>query len=204
MANECSNYITIKGDKDLIQLFKDSYLIKKDNGSYELDFNYITPIPDNCENDYVFRIDNWGNKWDGTNAYVDFYNDTEIFISVETAWNPCEPITKKLISLCPGLYFCHEYYEPGCGFIGWIEHQEGDNGEDFEQVDYNHYDKENYWFAVFDKEYESFDWLYDHILEMFDDEELNEDNTDLLIGMIDNDEDLRIIIDTCIEKGVLQ
>ena len=202
MANECSNYITINGDEELIQLFADSYLVKNDDGDYKLDFNYIIPIPDNCENDYKFKIDNWGNKWDGTNGYVYFYND-EIFISVETAWGPCTPITEKLISLCPGLYFYHEYHEPGCGFIGWIEHKEGDDGKDFEQIDYSYDDKENYWFTKFDKEYESFDWLYERILIMFDDKELSKNDKDLLINMIDNGEDLRIIINTCVEKGVL-
>ena len=202
MANECSNYITIRGEKDLLQIFVDSYLNKLENGNYGLDFNIIAPIPDNCENDYEFRINNWGNKWDGTNGEIDFYGD-EIFISVETAWSPCEPITKKLISLCPGLYIYHEYYEPGCGFIGWIEHQDYEGPEDFEQIDYNYNDKENYWFAIFDKEYENFDWLYEHVLVMFDDKELNEADKDLIIDMIDNGENLEIIVNTCIEKGVL-
>jgi hypothetical protein len=72
MANECANYITIKGEKDLLQLFADSYLDKLENGDYGLNFNIIAPIPDDCENDYDFVINNWGNKWDGTNGYVSF------------------------------------------------------------------------------------------------------------------------------------
>jgi hypothetical protein len=202
MANECSNYITIRGEKDLIQLFADSYLDKLENGGYGLDFNMIAPIPDNCEDDYEFRIDNWGNKWDGTNGTVEVYDD-EIFIEVFTAWSPCEPITKKLINLCPGLYFYHEYYEPGDGFIGWIEHHPDEEPEDFEQTDYYYNDKENYWFAIFDKEYETFDWLYDHVNDMYEDEELFAEDKDLIIKMIEENEDLKIIVDTCIEKGVL-
>ena len=202
MANECSNYITIRGEKDLIQLFADSYLDKLENEAYELDFNIIAPIPDDCEDDYNFRIENWGNKWDGKDADIEIYDD-EIFISVYTAWSPCEPITKKLISLCPGLYFYHEYYEPGDGFIGWIEHQGYEGPEDFEQTDYYYTDKENYWFAVFDKDYENFDWLYDHVNDMYEDKELSEEDRDLIIKMIEENEDLKIVVDTCIEKGVL-
>ena len=202
MANECSNYITIRGEKDLLQIFVDSYLNKLENGNYGLDFNIIAPIPDNCENDYEFRINNWGNKWDGTNGEIDFYGD-EIFISVETAWSPCEPITKKLISLCPGLYIYHEYYEPGCGFIGWIEHQDYEGPEDFEQIDYNYNDKENYWFAILNKGYETIDWLYECVNDAYEDEELDKEDRDLIIKMIEDDEDLKLIVDICIEKGVL-
>ena len=97
MANECSNYITIRGAKSLIQLFADSYLDKLENEGYGLDFNIIAPIPNDCEDDYKFRINNWGNKWDGTDADVEIY-DYEIYINVYTAWSPCEPIIKKLIS----------------------------------------------------------------------------------------------------------
>lgn len=202
MANECSNFITIKGDKDLIQIFADSYLKKEENGNYSLDFNIIAPIPDDCENDYDFRIHNWGNRWDGTNGYVTIYDDNEIFIDVTTAWSPCEPITKRLISLCPGLYIYHEYYEGGCGFIGWIEHQPDEDPEDFEQIDYNYEDKEEYWYAVFDKEYETIDWLAECIEDSYSAEELTKQDYEELNEILEVNE-LRVIVELCVEKGVL-
>ena len=175
MANECMNYITIKGDKDLLQIFADSYLKKEDDGDYGLDFNIIAPIPKDCENDYTFRIDNWGNKWDGTNGYVEVYDD-EIYIDVSTAWGPCDKITYKLISLCPALYFYHEYYESGDGFIGWIEHHSDEGPDDYEDIFFDvSQDPYHYWFWMFEKEFETFDWLYDHLNWLAEDEEISKE-----------------------------
>ena len=212
MANECMNYITIKGDNDLLQLFADSYLKKKDDGNYSLDFNIIAPIPKDCENDYEFRINNWGNKWDGTHGYVTFYQDdkyigNEIFIDVSTAWSPCEPITYKLISLCPGLYFHHEYYEGGDGFVGWIEHHPDERPDEYEEVNYTYNDGIDYWWTVFNKEFESYDWLSDYINECLDDETITKEEHEELRSILDapifgNDEEY-LLIEMCCEKGVL-
>ncbi len=204
MANECINYITVKGDKDLVQLFADSYLKKDEQGDYVLDFNIIAPIPDDCENDYEFRIKNWGNKWDGTHGQVTFWTDDEIFIDVTTAWSPCEPITHKLIELCPALYFYHEYYEGGEGYIGWIEHLEDDPPDEYTDVCYYSYsDPHGYWFNVFDKEYEDFTWLSEYIDDMVADGELDEEQAYGLQEMIDNDTPLEILIAACIDDEVL-
>ena len=218
MANECLNYISIKGDKELLQIFADSYLVKNynndtldftgdslinNNYNYDLDFNIIVPIPEDCENDYDYRIHNWGNKWDGTNGYVTFWRDDEIFIDVTTAWSPCEPIVEKLINLCPGLYFYHEYYEGGMGFVGWREHQPGDDPDDDERIDYSYEDKENYWYTVFDKEFESIEWLADVIEDSYTDEEISEQEYEELQQSLENDE-LCVLVEMCVEKGVLR
>ena len=204
MANVCLNYITIKGDSDLLKIFADSYLKKEDNGNYGLDFNIIAPIPEDCENDYIFRIDNWGNKWDGTDGSVEFWPDDEIFIDVYTAWGPCDKITYKLISLCPGLYFHHEYYEGGEGFIGWIEHHPDEGPDDYEDVCYNSsQDANNYWFWVFEKEFETFDWLYDHLDWMLEDKEISKEVCETIQEMIKNGASVASIVNYCIAEGVL-
>ena len=204
MANECMNYITIKGDNELLKIFADSYLKKEDNENYGLDFNIIAPIPKDCENDYTFRIDNWGNKWDGTHGYVDFWSDDEIYIDVSTAWGPCDQITYKLISLCPGLYFYHEYYESGEGFVGWIEHHPDEGPDDYEDVYYDvSQDKYNYWFWMFEKEFENFDWLYDHLDWMFEDEEISKEVCETGQKMIEDGDSIESIVNYCIVEGVL-
>ena len=204
MANECMNYITIRGDKDLLQIFADSYLDKLENGNYGLDFNIIAPIPDDCENDYTFRIDNWGNKWDGTNGDVQFWNDNEIYIDVSTAWGPCDKITYKLISLCPGLYFYHEYYEGGDGFVGWIEHHPDEGPDDYDDVYFDvSQDAFHYWFWMFEKEFENFDWLYDHLDWMLEDEEISKEVCKTGQKMIEDGDSTESIVNYCIGEGVL-
>ena len=203
MANECMNYITIKGDKELLQIFADSYFVKKDD-HYYLDFNVIAPIPKDCENDYDYRIYNWGNKWDGTHGDITFWGEDEIFIDVTTAWSPCEPITTKLISLCPGLYIYHEYYEGGMGFIGWIEHHPNEGPDEYEQVDYSiDDDPEKYWFWMFEKEFETLDWLYEVVSDCAADEEISEEDENIIHSMLEHNS-IEEIVEYCVEKGVLR
>ena len=202
MANECMNYIKFTGDPILIQSFKESYLVYNENVEYyELNFNYITPIPDNC-NDYNFRIENWGNKWDGTNAYVEIYDD-EVYIDVATAWGPCSPIVDKLIRLCPGLEVDYKYYEPGYAFLGWRYHipdEDPDDDEQDEILEGN--DPYGYWTHMFMEEYETYDWLYDHINDMEKDNELSKEIADELKSLIDDKNDAHIV-ERCLEEGVL-
>lgn len=215
MANECSNYIQISGESSLLEIFAESYFVLKYEGTdeeyFELDFNAITPIPKDCENDYDFRIQNWGNKWDGTNGTVYYERgDNLIDIGVETAWGPCVPIIEKLIELCPGLDFYHEYYEPGCAFAGYIKHIGGDDPDDYEHEEYSaDYDKERYWVFVFEKELESLDWLYDYINDEIECEALSEEDGKSLLEDIENaiplelSIPLELLVKRCIEKGVL-
>ena len=204
MANECMNYITIKGDNELLRVFADSYLKKEDDGDYGLDFNIIAPIPKDCEDDYKFRVDNWGNKWDGKHGNVDFWADDEIFIDVSTAWGPCDQITYRLISLCPGLYFYHEYYESGMGFVGWIEHHPDEGPEDYEDVYYDvSQDPYHYWFWMFEKEFENFDWLYDHLDWLVEDEEISKEVCETVQKMIKDEYRIESIVSYCIAEGVL-
>lgn len=202
MANECMNYIRFTGDPILIQSFKESYLVYNENVEYyELSFNHITPIPDNCD-DYNFRIENWGNKWDGTDAYVEVYDD-EVYIDVATAWGPCSPIVDKLIRLCPGLEVDYKYYEPGCAFLGWRYHiidEDPDDDEQDEIVEEN--DPYGYWTHMFSEEYETYDWLQEHIEDLEKDGELTQEIADELICLIKEGNDAHIV-ERCLEEGVL-
>ena len=202
MANECMNYIKFTGDPTLIQAFKESYLVYNENVEYyEFSFNHITPIPDNC-NDYNFRIENWGNKWDGTDAYVEVYDD-EVYIDVATAWGPCSPIVDKLIRLCPGLEVDYKYYEPGCAFLGWRYHIIDEDPDDDEQDEILvENDPYGYWTHMFSEEYETYDWLREHIEDLEKDGELTQEIADELLRLIDDGNDAHIV-ERCLEEGVL-
>ena len=202
MANECMNYIRFTGNKEEINLFKESYLVYNEKVEYyELNFNHITPIPDNCD-DYNFRIENWGNKWDGTNAYVEIYDD-EVYIDVSTAWGPCSPIVDKLIRLCPGLEVDYKYYEPGMGFVGYRYHIIDEDPDDDEQDEIlADNDPYGYWIHMFGEEYETYDWLVDHINDMKEDGDLTQEIADELLKLIDDGNDAHIV-ERCLEEGVL-
>ena len=205
MANECSNYIRITGRPEEITLFKESYLLyNEEEDDYIFNFNYIAPIPKNCEDDYSFRIEHWGNKWDGTDAYVGIHDD-EVYIDVATAWGPCSPIVDKLIHLCPGLEFDYEYYEPGCGFIGFRHHDMYDDPDNDESAEYcSTGDPFEYWYHMFEREYENFDWLEEHIEDLVTDEELDSDVANEILNMI-NDEipQIDMIVTRCLDAEIL-
>ena len=203
MANECSNYITIQGDPLLIETIALDYIGQdKEQGEVYFNFGLLCPIPKDIEEDYWWRIEHWGNKWDGSDAYIDICDD-EITINVETAWGPCDKWIYKLIEMCPGVNIYHEFYEPGEGFIGWINHCENEGPEDFEEVFYSQSNNPyEYWLTMFEKEYESFDWLSDRLDDSLDDEIITQEEFDNIFKMIEDDP-LENIIRICIEKGVL-
>ena len=204
MANICCNYITITGDPEVLDIIAQDYLgYDKEKDFVEFSFEIMSPIPNDIQDDYFWRIQNWGNKWDGSDCYTDICDD-QIYLNIETAWAPCDKWTYKLIELCPGVNIYHEYYEPGEGFIGWIQHFENEGPEDYEEVCYSYSSEAyDYWVTVFEKEYENFDWLLDHIDWKLEDEEITKEVADELIKLIENDEPLESLITRLINEEVL-
>ena len=204
MANICSNLITIKGDPELIKIVAKDYIgYNEEKDSVEFNFGIMSPIPNDIQDDYSWRISNWGNKWDGSDSYIDICDD-EIFLNIETAWGPCDKWTYHLIELCPALNIYHEYYEGGEGFIGWIQHEENEGPEDFEETCYSYSSEAfDYWVAVFEKEYETYDWLLDHIDWKLEDEEITKEVADELTKLIQDDEPLESLITRLLNEEVL-
>jgi hypothetical protein len=204
MANICCNYITITGDPEVLDIIAQDYIgYDKEKDIVEFNFGIMSPVPDDIQDDYYWRIENWGNKWDGSDCYTDICDD-QIYLSIETAWGPCDKWTYKLIELCPGANIYHEYYEPGEGFIGWIQHFENEGPEDYEDICYSYSSEAyDYWLAVFEKEYESFDWLLEHIDWKLEDEEITKEVADELIKLIEDDEPLESLITRLINEEVL-
>ena len=205
MANICCNYITIQGNPEVLDIIAQDYIgYDKEKDSVEFNFGIMSPIPyELLGDDYQWRIENWGNKWDGSDCYIDICDD-QIFLSIETAWSPCDKWTYKLIELCPGADVYHEYYEPGEGYIGWIQHFDNEDPEDYEEVCYSYSSEaHNYWVTVFEKEYETYDWLLDHIDDKLEDEEITEEVADELIKLIQNDEPLESLITRLLNEEIL-
>ena len=205
MANICCNYITIQGNPGIIDIIAQDYIgYDKEKDSVEFNFGIMSPIPDELlGDDYEWRINNWGNKWDGSDCYIDIC-DNQIYLNIETAWIPCDKWTYKLIELCPGVDIYHEYYEPGEGYIGWIQHFENDGPEDYEETCYSYSSEaHDYWVAVFEKEYETFDWLDERIEEMVDDETITENIAKEIREMIENNISLEVLITKCLDEEVL-
>jgi hypothetical protein len=204
MANICCNYITIQGSPEILDIIAQDYIgYDKEKDSVEFNFGIMSPIPDDIQDDYGWRINNWGNKWDGSDCYIDICDD-QIYLNIETAWSPCDKWTYKLIELCPGVDIYHEYYEPGEGYIGWIQHFDNEGPEDYEEVCYSYTsDPHNYWVTVFEKEYETFDWLDERIDDLVDDETITENIAKEVREMMEDNTPLESLITRLLNEEIL-
>jgi hypothetical protein len=202
MANNCLNELKISGHPFLMKEFMDSY-----TNEGHFDFAKITPMPSDEEllsmgtNSYNWAIENWGQKWYIDQADWEDWDDSFYSAVFDTAWGPCTPVILKLIELCPGLDFTFEYYEPGCAFLGWIYASGGEVYDDYE-ISYSE-SPEAYWYHMFDKEYESYDWLSEHVEDLFNDETITKAESDEVLQMIDDDTPLETLIARCIELEIL-
>lgn len=201
MPNYCQNDLEISGHPILMEEFMKSYT---NDGHF--DFAKITPMPSDEElqdmgiNSYSWAIENWGQKWYVDKADWEDWDNTYYRATFDTAWSPCIPVIKKLIDLCPGLDFTFSYSEPGCAFLGWIY---ASDGEIYEEVEVSYSDDPaDYWYHMFDKEYECFEWLSDRLEEMHDDNEITDEVFQELQSSFINDS-LEIMIGKFLQHNIL-
>lgn len=119
MPNHVTQNLTITGSN--LSAIKE---ILNDEGFCER----IIPMPPEVEDNwYLWRLDNWGTKWDAYHFYVMCDSDDEYVIEYDTAWSICEPVLNKLAAMFPEAKFHLEYadedYGYNCGILEW-EHGE--------------------------------------------------------------------------------
>jgi len=201
MPNYCSNTLEISGHPFLMKEFMGAY-----TNEGHFDFAKIKPMPSDEElldmgtNSYDWSIENWGQKWYIDRADWEDWDDSFYRASFDTAWAPCTPVILKLIELCPGLDFTFEYYEPGCAFLGWIY---ASDGEIYENVEISYSEEpEAYWYHMFDKEYESYEWLGDALDEAHNYENITDEVYQELQDSLEND-NLELMIEKFVRYDIL-
>ena len=126
MPNWCYTTLNINGSKEQIKELRVLVLdaIENDNRLC----NAIIPRPEaEAENWYDWNITNWGSKWDVTDMFVDYEDDTQLNLSFATAWSPIIPIFDELVKR--GFRVFAEYQDEAYMFAG--EYEDGDE-TDFE------------------------------------------------------------------------
>ncbi|MFC1454362.1 hypothetical protein ACFLQL_04185 [Verrucomicrobiota bacterium] len=71
---------------------------------------------------YVWRVKNWGTKWDLDPNGLDWYGNTLVF---DSAWSPPASIIRFISEQYPTLIFKLEYCEPCMSFAGNVEFKAG-------------------------------------------------------------------------------
>ena len=117
MANNCYNYIDIKGNAEDIKSL--SELLKKDesrgqDSGCDIYMNLI----------HVFG--DFGNDAKWLDIYVDNETETSLTITGDSAWCPCLELFTAISKKFPSLVIRYEYEEMGCDFSGWADIENGE------------------------------------------------------------------------------
>lgn len=124
MPNWCSNSLTLKHDKEKIDL------LEKQIRESDVFFHHLRPRPsDQDANWYEWNIQNWGTKWDVNvnEGYFERIGDDILRLSFNTAWGPPTALYDFLFE--EGWDVEAQYYEPGIGFIGEYDNTIDDTWE---------------------------------------------------------------------------
>ena len=124
MPNWCYNEMTITGKpKDIHKLIKQVRENNVDNLNENqptiFSFHNVIPMPDSeKDNWYNWRVANWGTKWNADVQYDTFdqWENGEVFIEFNTAWDTPMPIIKKLSEQNPKLTFSLRVHEESNAF----------------------------------------------------------------------------------------
>jgi len=140
MPNWCSNHLTVKGENEEVQRFKEKAVghsawhptTEKPN---PLNFHSLVPIPAHVLQagyeaaGYDWELQNWGCRCGAYYGELIDDNGCELFYHFDTAWAPPIAFLNSVGKLWPKLMFLLEYEEPGMGFKG-ICKAHGDLHED--------------------------------------------------------------------------
>ena len=113
MANICSNWVEIQGDKEQVKQMVE--LVGE-----KFDFNKVIPVEDDLRSEA-------SEKWNCNSVAFDTQYDGSLEgdcpwanWSFWTRWNPPTLIYEKLCELFPDVYIVWRYEEPGCGLYGYL------------------------------------------------------------------------------------
>ena len=126
MPNWCYNKVSITNNSDdnsKLQKVKEFLHSDASDDSEEnvFDFNNVVPEPKETDDWYMWRVNNWGTKWNSCCAEI-FYEDEETLeYHFDTAWSPPEPIILQLREkFGDDIYISAFYDEPSMECAGYL------------------------------------------------------------------------------------
>lgn len=169
MPNWCTNCLTVQGEPDVVQKFREenTYVeVGPEAGMADGDTNVLplsfeaqipTPRDENGElikgdgsttmpDWYNWRVENWGTKWDlSDDTDVVFDGSGYLQYRFDTAWAPPVNWLETIVTKYPDLRFDMEYEEPGMAFAGSVTFEGGEMSDEQE------------WELVYDEETNTFE-----------------------------------------------
>ena len=117
MPNYVYNQLTILGNN--IDNFYNANKPKlcEHKSERELSFHMLVPEPENCDW-YNWRCENWGCKWDASDASYNIINNKQCEYVFSTPWNYPLAWLKTVSKIYPELIFNIKYEDEGFNFFG--------------------------------------------------------------------------------------
>jgi len=142
MPNWCNNHLTVKGETEEVQRFKEKAAGHSpwekppaNEKANPLNFHSLVAIPADVlqagyeDSGHDWERSNWGCRWGACHCDLIDDNGCELFYGFDTAWSPPIAFLAALAKLWPNLTFILEYEELGMGFKGLARFQ-GEQHED--------------------------------------------------------------------------
>ena len=117
MPNYVYNQLTILGNN--IEAFYNANKPKlcEHKNQRELSFNMLVPEPEDCKW-YKWRCENWGCKWDASDASYNMINNKKCEYTFSTPWSYPLAWLKTVSKKYPELIFNIKYEDEGFSFFG--------------------------------------------------------------------------------------
>lgn len=166
MPNHCLNTLRVSGNKEDLDKFKNSFLVKKKghpSATYEIIhrtpsdiMHEYSPLPKKdgetdiqyndrmsmykkmygADNWYDWRLRNWGTKWDIYDFNLDTNTETELMCIFNSAWSPPLGWFEKAVERYPSLVFYLDYIEEGNSFCGLASGLNGECTNEYADIEY--------------------------------------------------------------------
>lgn len=179
MPNWCNNSITISGPIETIKTLWEQATQDADDETGLLDAMHPMPkelhettAPQDEDNWYNWRVNNWGTKWEISSEGLEFIDngDGTAHISgwFDSAWAPPIGAYENFAEMMDNCSIDASYYEPGMDFGGFWSTENGD--EYFEGLQEMLEQDADTWderFAAFEAEYDllSEEWRFENEVE---------------------------------------
>ena len=128
MPNWCSNELTVAHpDPAKLQEFVDAYNAGRMCRHFHAQPAHLpagkvlglpdgTPVTTMSEDEWQWRVANWGTKWDINPPYPAKIDDNQVTVGFDSAWSPPIGVYEALET--QGYQVDAMYFEPGCDFCG--------------------------------------------------------------------------------------
>ena len=168
MANNCYNWVIIRGEKDTLDLLQTKFETYKSHEGTFSDWCDTFFTDERKKKDDIFdEIYDYGTKW--WDFEVERRQDDDLLINGDSAWSPPQEFLRRL-SEEYAVLIRGEYEEAGCDFGGYADYEKGVMDDNcFTYREWMYINNEESFFYRLEDEVEYYDTFEDYKYAVLDD-----------------------------------